>query len=161
MYTLFQSWISDSIGRWGPSSSQFFGVQIKHSNRYFDIYFANTAPGAKLIQWGTNCSTTSRQYKFILRSSNSYSITARHSGLVLEMNNYSTIEGEQVQQWGYNGGSNQLWRMQGVGNNYFMLINLYSGMAMDVIGGPMGDDMPIGQYRIKAGDNQRFKLVSV
>ena len=71
--------------------------------------------------------------RFEIRSAGNgyYTITAEHSGKVLDVAGASTASGATVQQYAYNGSNAQLWYFVDAGNGYY---NIYSalGNCLDV-----------------------------
>jgi hypothetical protein len=70
-----------------------------------------------------------------------------HSGKCLEVPGFSTTAGTQLDQWGCNGGANQLWRPQlnASGVNY-VFINEYSKQCINVRGYSTSNGAAIQQW---------------
>ncbi|SFD99656.1 Lysophospholipase L1 [Chitinophaga sp. CF118] len=87
-----------------------------------------------------------------------YKITNRNSGLVLDAAGQGTVNGTAIQQWSYNGGSNQQWTVKSIGNNQYQIIGLQSGRSLDVTGQSVADGAPIQLYDYQGGNNQKWLI---
>lgn len=65
-------------------------------------------------------------------SGQTYKITAKHSGKALDVASKATYAGANVQQWSYNGGTNQQWKVVDTGDGYYKLVSVNSGKVLDV-----------------------------
>ena len=88
-------------------------------------------------------------------------ITNRNSGLVVDINEHSTADGGNVQQWTWNGGNNQQWNFQDTGNGYFRIVNRNSGKCLDVYTASTADGANVVQWACGNGTNQQWQVVSV
>ncbi|PRX19735.1 pectate lyase C [Orenia metallireducens] len=91
-------------------------------------------------------------------SDNYYSIIARHSGKGLEVYNFSTENGANINQWDYWGGDNQQWQIIDLGNGYYSIINKYSGKALDVYEMSTASGANIDQWEYWGGEGQQWKI---
>ncbi len=96
-----------------------------------------------------------------IQSGATYSITAKHSGKVVDVSGVSTADGAVVHQWTYVGGNNQKWIMNDLGNGYYSIKAVHSGKALDVRGNSTADRAAVQQSTYTGGDNQQFRLVDV
>ncbi|GIF02414.1 hypothetical protein Ari01nite_98780 [Paractinoplanes rishiriensis] len=89
-----------------------------------------------------------------------YTLTARHSGKLLDVYNASTADDANVVQWAANGQSNQRWRLQDAGGGFATVVSLNSGKCLDVFGGAgaTGDDVRVTQWTCNSGTNQQWRL---
>lgn len=94
-------------------------------------------------------------------SSDTYRITARHSGKVMDVIGGSTADGAEVKQWGWNGGSNQKWVFQDAGGGYFRIVNQQSGKCLDVASASTADAANVIQYTCGSGSNQQWQWVAI
>lgn len=65
-------------------------------------------------------------------SGNTYKITAKHSGKVLDVAYGDTNAGANVQQWYDTDGTNQKWKVVDTGDGYYKLVSVNSGKVLDV-----------------------------
>ncbi|WP_112263762.1 alpha-galactosidase [Lentzea terrae] len=83
-----------------------------------------------------------------------YTLTAQHSGKLLDVLNLSTEDGADVGQWTANGQNNQRW----VFNDSGTVVNVNSGKCLDVHGGAVDDGVRITQWTCHTGTNQQWRL---
>jgi endoglucanase len=85
-----------------------------------------------------------------------YKITNVNSSLVMEVSGASKASGAEVDQYTWNGGTNQEWTLAYLSNGLYSLTNVNSGMVLDVSGASksMGGDLI--QYTSNSGSNQEF-----
>lgn len=83
-----------------------------------------------------------------------YTITAKHSGLVL-----GTTSGSAVQQQTYTGANTQLWRIQNNGASHFKISSVASGKVLDVSGTSREVGAKILQYDWNDGYNQKWHVI--
>ncbi|MER7689693.1 alpha-L-fucosidase [Streptomyces sp. NPDC097610] len=82
----------------------------------------------------------------------------RKSGKVLEVGNGATADGAAVDQWPWNGGTNQQWKLLPNADGSYRLSNVRSGKVLD---SPDASAQGAGldQWADDGGDNQSWKLV--
>jgi len=87
-------------------------------------------------------------------------LTARHSGKLLDVFNASTADGANVVQWAANGQTNQRWRFTDVGGGWFTVVSVNSGKCLDVFGGSgaTGDGVRVVQWACNGGTNQQWRI---
>lgn len=90
-------------------------------------------------------------------------LTARHSGKLLDVFDASVTDGANVVQWSANGQANQRWRVQAVGDGYHQIVSVNSGKCLDVYGGTgaTGDGVRVAQWTCHGGANQQWRLQDV
>lgn len=85
-------------------------------------------------------------------------LTARHSGRCMDVIGQSTADGAEVAQYGCNGGLNQRWRLQGLGNGYSRIVAQHSGKCLDVSGGSSATGARVLQWTCHSGFNQQWQV---
>lgn len=92
-----------------------------------------------------------------------YTLTARHSAKLLDVNNAATADGANVVQWAANGQANQRWRFQDAGAGYYTVTSVNSGKCLDVSGGAgtTTDGARVVQWTCNGGTNQQWRLQDV
>ncbi len=92
-----------------------------------------------------------------------YTLTARHSGKLLDVYNAATTDGANVVQWAANGQSNQRWRLRDLGGGYYNVVSVNSRKCLDVYGGAgaTADGVRVVQWACGAGTNQQWRLQDV
>ena len=90
-------------------------------------------------------------------------LTARHSGKVADVYNASTADGGNVVQWAPNGQANQRWRLRAAGGGQHEVVNVGSGLCLDVHGGASAtaDGARVVQWTCHGGTNQRWRVEDV
>jgi hypothetical protein len=86
-------------------------------------------------------------------------ITNRNSGLVADVDQHSTADGGNVQQWTWTGAHNQQWEFQDAGGGYFRIVNRNSGRCLDVYTASTADGANVVQYACNSGPNQQWQVV--
>ncbi|GGP86886.1 RICIN domain-containing protein [Streptomyces melanogenes] len=89
-------------------------------------------------------------------------LVAKRSGKVLEVDGGSARndDGGRIQQWGWERGGNQQWRIEPVGDGYHRLMAVHSGKALDVSGGvgETRNGASVHQWQWVNGDNQKWRI---
>nr|MBP7652937.1 RICIN domain-containing protein [Candidatus Dependentiae bacterium] len=89
---------------------------------------------------------------------NYYKIQAKHSGLLISVDNSATNNGANVSQQPDNNLNSQIWKLEDMGSGYFKIVNKNSGKCLDVAGGSRNDGGNIHQWDYANGDNQVWKF---
>jgi hypothetical protein len=102
-------------------------------------------------------------YKVTNSSSNTffsgvYTITARNSGLVLDVKGAGTTNGTPIQQYTSNNTDAQKWLIENIGNGYYKLTAKCSNKVLDVRGISMSAGEIVHQWDFVNGDNQKWKI---
>ncbi|MCQ9216607.1 RICIN domain-containing protein [Streptococcus gallolyticus] len=92
-------------------------------------------------------------------SGNTYKITAKHSGKVLDVAYGDTNAGANVQQWYDTDGTNQKWKVVDTGDGYYKLVSVNSGKVLDVASAATYDGANVQQWDDTNGTCQRWKIV--
>ncbi|WP_149830755.1 family 43 glycosylhydrolase [Streptomyces tailanensis] len=87
-----------------------------------------------------------------------YRIVNRHSGKCLDVSGASGADGADVIQWTCNGGTNQQWRIEDLGNDTSRLVNVRSGKALDVDACGTADGTNIQQWSWLNNNCQKFRM---
>lgn len=92
-------------------------------------------------------------------SGNTYKITAKHSGKVLDVARGATNAGANVQQWDDTDGTNQKWTVLDTGDGYYKLVSVNSGKVLDVASAATYDGANVQQWDDTNGTCQKWKIV--
>lgn len=87
-----------------------------------------------------------------------YTLTARHSGKLLDVFNASTADDANVVQWAANGQANQQWQFRDAGGGYFTVVSVNSGKCLDVYGVSTADGARVVQWTCGTGTNQQWRV---
>ncbi len=90
-----------------------------------------------------------------------YTLTNQSSSLVLDDPAFSTTSGQQVIEWGVNGGNNQKWHFALQQNGYYTIQNLSSGLFLTDPGGASALGTPLQQQTATNDATQLWVLTPV
>jgi len=85
-------------------------------------------------------------------------ITVSHSGKALDVAFVSMARGAGVIVWPPNGGSNQRWSIETLGDGNVRLVAGHSGLVLDVDGASTADGAGVIQWPWNGGPNQRWLM---
>jgi len=80
----------------------------------------------------------------------------KYSRLALDDPAYSTGNGTNMDQWGYNGGANQQWVFDENSDGSYTILNKYSGLALDDPGWGTENGTKVDQWGYNGGSNQHW-----
>ncbi len=87
-----------------------------------------------------------------------YTLTARHSGKLLDVSGISLADGAAVHQWDAWGGANQQWRVTATGSGYYKLTAQHSGKVLEVAAGSPDNGAQVQQGTDNGSSAQRWKI---
>ena len=87
-----------------------------------------------------------------------YALIAAHSGKALDVAGGAKEDGARIIQWTYNGGNNQRWLPQPVGDGSFVFACRNSDKVLDVAGASKQNGARVIQWQRNGGPNQRWRL---
>ncbi|WP_233512315.1 RICIN domain-containing protein [Micromonospora deserti] len=85
-------------------------------------------------------------------------LTARHSSKCVDVVSASTANGAEIAQYSCNGGSNQRWEFQSLGNGYYRIAAQHSGKCLDVDAASTANSARILQWTCGNGQNQQWQV---
>jgi len=85
-----------------------------------------------------------------------FEISNVYSGLALDVNGGSTANGASIIQWGYSGGSNQLWNFIPTGGGYYQIRNAYSALDLNVAGASKSNGALMVQWQYGTQGNDQW-----
>ncbi|GAA3779531.1 family 43 glycosylhydrolase [Streptomyces phyllanthi] len=88
-----------------------------------------------------------------------YTLVNRNSGKCLDVEGGNTADGTNIFQWTCNGGTNQKWRIEDLGNDTSRLVNVRTGKVMDTTNCATADGTDIRQWSWLNNNCQKFRLV--
>jgi hypothetical protein len=83
------------------------------------------------------------------------------SGLALDDTNFSTSNGNLMQQWQPTGGSNQRWNLVLLPDGNDEIVNAYSGLVLDDTNWSTSNGTLIQQWQYAGGLNQQWRIVGL
>jgi poly(3-hydroxybutyrate) depolymerase len=108
--------------------------------KFITQFDSNTQPPGPPVEVGVN-----------------YTLTAEHSGKLMDISGVSTAAGALLQQWSATGGQNQQFDFVDSGDGYYRIRARHSGMVLQVAGSGTGAD--ITQQPDSNATNQQWKVV--
>lgn len=85
-----------------------------------------------------------------------YKIINRNSGMALDVVAQLTANGSAIQQWGYNGGSNQRWVLTSLGGDHYKITGVQSGRSLHVAGDDITDGARIQLYDYTGSTSEQW-----
>ncbi|MFJ4618213.1 family 43 glycosylhydrolase [Streptomyces sp. NPDC088812] len=170
---------SDAGGVYGPGHNGFFTSPDGTEN--WIVYHANDAASE-----GCDNGRTTRAQKFTWNSdgtpnlgtpvalgasqtgpsgepstvSTTYTLTNRNSGKCLDVTGSSTADGANVAQYTCNGGANQRWRIEDLGDDTSRLVNVAGGKVLDTADCSTADGADLRQWSWLDNTCQRFRFLA-
>ncbi|MBR6790556.1 MAG: RICIN domain-containing protein [Oscillospiraceae bacterium] len=129
-------------------------------NFCIDISGAGTGNGENVQIWGI-AGVDQQRFYVTNAGSNSYHITAVHSGKRLDVDNQSKSSGANIHQWAPHTGSSQKWKIVHKGNGWYTIQNAYTGKYLDIQGGGSHNGCNIWQYDGNNSAAQYFRFDAV
>lgn len=142
----------------------YYEIVAHHSGRVLDVQGGSCAlaDGVVVQQWdylgGLN-----QQWYLAGNAETGYTIVSRGSGKALQVRGNSTVNGGAIEQSTRTDAPNQRWRMDSVGDGYYKISSLSSGLVLDVTGGPGAtqNGALVQQWAYAGGTNQQWRFVPV
>ncbi|MEO3773362.1 ThuA domain-containing protein [Micromonospora sp. B9E7] len=85
-----------------------------------------------------------------------YTVTAQHSGKLMDVSGVSTADGAQITQWASTGGNNQKWQAVDAGSGAVYLKAVHSGKCVEVVGSSTAAGAFLQQATCNNGNQQKF-----
>ncbi|MDX8032700.1 glycoside hydrolase N-terminal domain-containing protein [Lentzea sp. BCCO 10_0856] len=130
----------------------------RNSGKALDVSGAGAGDGAKVIQW-TSTGSANQQWQLLVGVDGSFRVIARHSGRLLR--SPGPGQGEQLDQASDGGGDNQWWKVVDAGGGYVNLVNVRTGLYVDVDGSSQADGAKVIQWPANGKANQQWQIVWV
>nr|WP_168801546.1 RICIN domain-containing protein [Glycomyces buryatensis] len=153
-------WVDDTAtGTWNlvPTTNGYYRLQ---STADSSLYLTGTAADAP-VTLQTSAGNGSQEWSLVEGSPNvgaSVNLMAGHSGSCVDVFGASTANGAEIAQYGCNGGANQTWRFQGLGNGYYQIVAGHSGKCLDVASVSTADGARVIQWTCGSGMNQQWEV---
>ncbi|MFC6023412.1 ThuA domain-containing protein [Plantactinospora solaniradicis] len=85
-----------------------------------------------------------------------WTVTAQHSGKLMDVSGVSTADGAQIHQWAATGGNNQKWQAVDAGSGAVYLKAVHSGKCVEVAGSSTAAGAFLQQATCNNGNQQKF-----
>ena len=94
-------------------------------------------------------------------SEGTYKITtALNTGYALDVNNYATFNGGNVEIYPYHDTNNEKWRITSVGNGYYRITDVNSGKPLDVSGGGSASGTNVQIWESNNTNAQKWRFIN-
>ena len=100
-------------------------------------------------------------FNFEYQGDGYYKITARHSGMALDVYNSEQSSGANVEQYPWKNSDNQKWVVKPAGDGYYYIVSKCNGLYLDVYGGVAVNDANIDTYFGHGGASEKWRLIPV
>jgi hypothetical protein len=135
-------------------------IQARHSGKVLDVnidWFSGQDNGRPVGQFDNN---NGDHQKFIVESVGEgyFRLRARHSGKCLDVTDISRSPGAGLQQWQCNGGPNQQFAIEPVGD-FYKIRARHSGLYLDIRGFSPNNSARLQQFNWTGGNNQLFQFI--
>ncbi|GGA98307.1 RICIN domain-containing protein [Puia dinghuensis] len=87
-----------------------------------------------------------------------YRLVNRNSGKVMDVYGQGTANGTNVDQYTWNGGTNQQWKVSDLGNGEYSIFGVQSGKSLDITGNSTADGANVEIWTSNGGANQQFSF---
>jgi endoglucanase len=92
-------------------------------------------------------------------ASGTYYIKSRSSGDVVDVPDFKSAQGTDLDQWPRNGGVNQKWKVASLGCGLYSIKSAMDGESIDVVSQSTSSGARVDQYDYWGGGNQQFVIV--
>ncbi|MFC3492716.1 RICIN domain-containing protein [Glycomyces rhizosphaerae] len=152
------SWVDDTgTGTWNlvATSGGYYRLQ---STANTSLYLTGGAEGAAATLQPLNSNGSQEWRLDDGLAAGAVNLTARHSGDCVDVFNASTANGAEIAQYTCNGGANQSWEFQALGNGYHQIVARHSGKCLDVLSASTADSARVVQWTCTGGANQQWEV---
>jgi hypothetical protein len=87
-----------------------------------------------------------------------YKVCNRYTGLCLDVDHKSTLDGASLIQYHYTGGDNQKWKIKQVSPGKYTFANFFSGKMLDISGANTANGASLIQWQPNGGSNQQWSF---
>ncbi|MGW8350912.1 glycosyl hydrolase family 95 catalytic domain-containing protein [Streptomyces wedmorensis] len=131
------------------------------SGKALDVANESTGNGAPVIQWSWTGGDNQR-WRLEPNYDGSFRLSNVHSGKVLDNPGASTTHGQPLDQWTDTDSPNQWWKLVPSGTTgHYHLVNVSSGLRMDVANGSTADGAAIVQSPAAASAAQEWEVIGL
>jgi hypothetical protein len=90
-----------------------------------------------------------------------YTIVGHGSNRCVDIQDFGTADGTNIQQWDCSGGNNQQFRVDGAGGSAVKLVNPQTGKCLDVAAASTSDGAPVQLWACNGTSTQTWQLEDV
>jgi arabinan endo-1,5-alpha-L-arabinosidase len=159
----------DVTGTWTYTSGTYYATMVVGGVTYKGVFFKQKDESAShkevmtFTLIGANNQTIWGSKTGAYTFDGDYYMKNVFSGLYLDVYNNSAANNTVINQWAYNGGTSQKFRLVSDGSGYYYIKTASSNYAsaIDVASKSTADGAAIIQYAYSGGTNQKFEVVEV
>jgi hypothetical protein len=152
------SWSWTGPNGFTSTAREIDSIKLSTGTNVYTATYTNSC-GDKSTQAFTITVSTSGGTTLI--ANGTYIITAVNSGLALDDPDFSKTDGEDMDTWSVNDGTNQQWTVTNVSSNVITLTNVSSGQLLDVAGASKSSGALVDQWPANGQTNQEWNVISV
>ncbi len=144
-----------------PSSEAYFMIVNQNSGKSLDLIGGNTANGANVNQWTSDYNGPNQRWALQpTENGDHFKLVSWVSGKAMSISGDSTNTGAQLTDWDYAGNDpSQQWDLVDVGNGWYNIRNVRSGLYLDVSYANTADNGTVWQWSSNnGGANQKWRL---
>lgn len=117
--------------------------------------------GGYKIAWITKANADKYLAGYAKVAEGTYKIASMlNSSYVLDVNNYATFNGGNVEIYPYHDTNNEKWKINSVGNGYYRITDVNSGKCLDVDGGKSASGTNVQIWNWNNSNAQRWRFLS-
>lgn len=136
-----------------PVSGKLYHIVNYSSEAAVDIAGRSKDPLANAISWGVH-DGLNQQFYLHKNDEGYWTMQAAHSGLNLDVLDFSTADGANILQWHPTGASNQQWLLKRSSTGAYNVVSRHSGKSLTVGGSANGAN--VYQHSDTANSSQRW-----
>ena len=144
----------------GTNTTPYFMIVNKYSGKCLDLIGGDTSNGARINQWTYDYNGPNQRWAILpTPQGNHFKLISWVSGKAASIANNSLSNGAQLWDWDFTGDDpGQEFDLIDVGNGYFKIKNVRSGLILDDDAFGTGNDNKIQQWADGNTDNQIWRL---
>jgi hypothetical protein len=134
-------------------------LQVRHSNRCFDLAGGNTNNGAIFHQWGCNTGNQNQRFWFEPTGDGRYLIRNQRSNRCVDLAGGSDSNGAVIQQYDcWNGNINQQFYLSPTDGDWFEIKSNKTNKCIDVSSGGQSNGARLHQWQCVGWNNQQWRF---
>lgn len=132
-------------------------------DKLFVVYTARSGRRAYKCGWirMSDYEKINSASEYVSIENGTYKITtALNSNYALDVNNYATFNGGNVEIYPYHNTNNEKWRITSLGNGYYRIVDCNSGKSLDVNGASAASGTNVQIWENNDSNAQKWRFVS-
>jgi len=158
-----QRWIIQDTGDVDSDGNRYYSVISKATSLFLDVAGGSASNGAEVWTWGATSNNAGKGQRFAFKrmpDDGYYTVgSADDYNQELDVVASSTADGGAIDTYRFTGAINQKWHIYQVAGQYYKVVSVSSGKALDAAAGGKADGTAVTQWADYATDNQLWKIV--